>query len=396
MLVAVNDDVSQCLDTTIFWNKDSGLSSDQWDEWNPHMYRDVLDGVCILAQEVQSVGCCLQELLWLFNGLIWELVDFDERHTHVVQTGLDVTDSSGARSGLVCQVSQNERFVVLTCPPNSSHLSIQGFPMILCPISFLKLLRFFEYHVSLSLRLQGSASQGLRSLGNLCIWSARWTSRCSDKVSTSATRIHQHQSYANQAVPRSACCRTKRHRQSVFSCTASSASSSQIAVLNVVLLLRIRRRFYLTLRMKFFARDERSLRQHESWPPQPEYAWVLVFSVLSYHFHQCRYTLRAGSWCGGMSSKRKCVVAAVLSHLCRKATVIRTCESVILVDILRVPIIVDVLDGFQLCMAATPFSLCWALQWSWASRQPGYKLGWPAGGNLLYKILYVYIGCVMA
>ena len=82
------------------------------------MHGDILDGLCVHAQEVQSVGCCVQELLWLLNGLIWELVDFDKRHTQIVETGLNVMDSSGVRSRLVCQVGQDEAFVV-------SHLSSQ-------------------------------------------------------------------------------------------------------------------------------------------------------------------------------------------------------------------------------------------------------------------------------
>ena len=56
--------------------------------------------------------------LWPLNGFIWELVDFDKKHSQIVETGLNVMDSSGVRSRLVCQVGQDEAFVV-------SHLSSQ-------------------------------------------------------------------------------------------------------------------------------------------------------------------------------------------------------------------------------------------------------------------------------
>ena len=55
LLVDLNEDLRQFLDVRIVRDKDFGLSSDQGDERDPHVNCDVLDGLCVLAQEVQSI-----------------------------------------------------------------------------------------------------------------------------------------------------------------------------------------------------------------------------------------------------------------------------------------------------------------------------------------------------
>ena len=84
---------------------------------------DVLDGLHILTQEVQSITGSLQERVRIFNAFVGELVHFEEGHTHVVEASFNVMDVSGTRSYLVCQIHQNERTIV-------SHLSSQPIPLV--------------------------------------------------------------------------------------------------------------------------------------------------------------------------------------------------------------------------------------------------------------------------
>ena len=77
----------------------------------------------LVRRKVNASVAKFQEFLGLLQGLIGKLVYFDGRETHVVESSLNVVNDPRARSRLIGQVRQDERFVVSHLPPNSSHRS---------------------------------------------------------------------------------------------------------------------------------------------------------------------------------------------------------------------------------------------------------------------------------
>ena len=110
-LTDVHNDLSQVPGIIILRYQNAILSSNQWCERDPDMHGDVGECVSIVAKKVQRICGNLQKCLWVFEGFIWELIDFDWGNAHVVEACFNVMNGPGAWLRLVCQISQDKTFV---------------------------------------------------------------------------------------------------------------------------------------------------------------------------------------------------------------------------------------------------------------------------------------------